>query len=196
MRYTDVDRLLLERWTEVVALRSAFDGLLDRMRETIEGGGMKANRWVEERGWKMDFGAKDPYIDFYRPEWERRGEAALYFRIGDFAPTEYGAVDNDHPYTWLLTGDLGRLKLSEAERGAFGRELRKALGAEASKWDHRDCNDAAEPIGRFHEQISDLDRVRWMSHPDELTQFLTSSMEEAMALAPTIDTVLGPFRKV
>ena len=34
--YEDVDLMLLKRWDEVMALRRAFDDLMDRMREMIE----------------------------------------------------------------------------------------------------------------------------------------------------------------
>lgn len=120
----------------------------------------------------------------------------MYFRVAEFAPHEYGSDEKDHPWTWLLTGELGRFKIQEPERIQFARKLRKALGVEATKWDHHDTVEASEPIGRYHQDVAEADRVRWMSQPDELTEFLTTAMEEAMAMAPTIDTVLGIFKKV
>ncbi|HYN10604.1 MAG TPA: hypothetical protein VES67_24685 [Vicinamibacterales bacterium] len=190
-----MDRLILERWTDVVALREAFDELLDRMSDTVEGAILKAERWAGERNWGVDHGLKDPYLDVYKQDWTRKREAVLYFRISEFAPHEYGDVTSDHPWVWLMTEELARFKLSESDRIQFARELRGALGADASRWDHRDTVEASEPLGQYYTSIRNADRIRWMSHPDELTEFLTDSMEEAMALAPTIDGVLARFRK-
>src|SRR5688572_23686488 len=102
MNYTDVDRLILERWTDVVALRAAFDDLLHRMRDTVEGAILTAERWAAEKNWHVEHWVKDPWFDVYKQEWTRKDQAVLYFRISQFAPHGYGAVADDHPWVWLV----------------------------------------------------------------------------------------------
>lgn len=196
MNYTDVDRLMLNRWTEVVALREAFDTLLERMEDTIEGALKKTERWTDEKGLKTEIDLKEPNLDVWKPEWaKRRDEPAVCFRIGEFAPLEFGRVEHDHPWLWLITADVAGFKLNEEGRVQFARQLRAELGQAVTRWDNPDAVEADEPLGRYCIEVTDADRVRWMSQPDELTEFLTRGIDELMTLAPAIDTVLARFKK-
>jgi hypothetical protein len=196
VRYTDVDRLILDRWSEVVALREAFDGVLDRMRGTVEAGIVKAERWASERGYRTESDIKTPTLDVWRPDWEnKRREPALWVRVGDFAPHEYGSVEQDHPWVWWFTEDLSKLKLSEVDRIAFARQLRGELGSTLSRWDHHECNESDTPLGRYCSDVSDAQRVKWMTSPEDLAAFLVAAVEDAMTLAPAVDTTLARFRK-
>ena len=196
MSYTDVDRLILDRWNEVVALRQAFDDLLKRMEHSIEQAVVRAERWVQAQGWQAENDVRQTRLDFWKPEWaNRRGEAALCFRIADFAPREYSKSKDAHPWIWLFTEDMARFKMSESDRIRFARDVHSALGADARRWDHPDADEAKSPLGRYYADVTPDDRIRWMSHPDELTAFLTRGVEEAMTLAPAIDATLARFRK-
>jgi hypothetical protein len=93
--------------------------------------------------------------------------------------------------------DGGRLKIQVQRRSCvqFARQLRAALGEAVTRWDHPDTVEADEPLGRYCSTVTDADRVRWMSQPDELPVFLTTGIDELMTLAPAIDTVLVRFKK-
>jgi hypothetical protein len=86
--YEDVDLMLLKRWEEVIALRGAFDTLIERMREVVETTLGKATYAVAERGMSCDFDAKRPSIWFWKKGWETRTsrEPGIYFQLFDFAP--------------------------------------------------------------------------------------------------------------
>jgi hypothetical protein len=194
--YTDVDRLILNRWTDVVALQTAFGELLERMEDTIGGALKKTERWADEKGFQTELDPREPHFDVWKPAWaKRRDEPAVYFRVGDFAPHEFGKVEEDHPWLWVMTEDAPGFKFNEEGRVQFARQLRAALGDAASRWDHPDSVEADEPLGRYCSEVMDADRVRWMSQPDELTVFLTTSIDELMTLAPAIDMVLATFKK-
>ena len=196
MPYTDVDRLILERWTEVNALREAFDELLERMREPIETAARRVKSRCDELGLASEYDVKQPSFDFWKNGWaNRRDKAGIYFRIGDFAPFEYGNVKSEHPWLWVLTHDLDALRIKGTEAVQFAKELRAHLGSEAAKWDDPDVVDASEPLGRYCSEVPEADRVRWMTHPDELAGFLVKGVEELMTLAPAIDVVLEKYRK-
>ncbi len=196
MTYTDVDKMILTRWTEVVGLRAAFEELLERMEDTIDGALKKTERWADEKGLRTELDSREPHLDVWKPEWaKRREEPAVFLRVGDFAPHEFGKVEEDHPWLWVMTDDVSGFKFNEEGRVQFARQLRTELGEAVARWDHRDTVEADEPLGRYCTELTDADRVRWMSEPDELMAFLIRGIDELVTLAPAIDTVLARFKK-
>lgn len=195
MPLTDVDRLILDRWTEVTALRRAFDELIERMHEPIEIASHRAVRRCQEMGMSADFESKYPSLDLWKETWAtRQGSAEIYLRIGGFAPREYCESDCAHPWLWVMMAERVSI-FRQADRGPFIRDLRTHLGSDAARWEHPEVDDAIQPLGRYCTDISEADRIRWMSHPDELVEFLSKGIEELMTLAPTIDAVLDKYRR-
>jgi hypothetical protein len=198
VHYTDIDRVILARWTEVIALRRAFDELIGRMKDAVGAGVAKAERWAADRGYLVRSNVKEPSLDIWKPEWngKRNGEPAIYFTIAGFAPVEYGRDDADQPWLWLNTEGLSKFKMNESDRMQFARALRFALGPElAARWDNPDVVDVSEPLGRYCREVTEAERVRWMSNPEELAAFITKSVDEVMTLAPAIDQQWGALRK-
>ena len=190
--YTDVDRMIISRWDEVVALREAYDELLDRMEESLGGVCDRVKVWLEEQGYNCDIDLNAPSIDAYKSSWEKpRGQALVYFRVGDFAPHGYGKVDADHPWLWVVTDGLDRVKLKEpADRARFARDLKGVLGATAGSWDHEDCDATCEPLGRYRRDLTEQQRVELATHPARLVEFIQSAFTELFELAPAIDQTL------
>ena len=194
--YTDVDRLILERWNEVLDLQDAFKGLNDRMREAIDGVLAKTERWLDDQGYKCDRDSKTPEISAWKPSWEaKKGQPAIRLTIGEFGPHAYGRVRSDHPYLWVMTANLDLLKLKEPERVQFARDLRKALGPAAAMWDDEEVSDADSPLGRYLSDVPDGKRVEMAGQPQQLLDFLQSRFSELFELAPAIDATLAAIRR-
>jgi hypothetical protein len=191
-RYTDVDQLILKRWDEVRDLRAAFDDLLERMTETVQGALDKVKVAANERDFAADYNLKRPSIWFWKPGWaSRRGDHGICLEVYDFVPSEYGRDTEDHPSVWLMTDEFSRLRVRESAED-FGKCLRAALSPELlTKWSHQDVDLGAYPLGREYSEISEADRVSMVAHPDELTRFVLGCLDEATVLVPAIDQALG-----
>src|SRR5579862_151863 len=114
-RYTDVDLMIFKRWDEVNALREAFDDLLDRMQDAVEGGLQKVAVVATEKGLSSDVNLKRPSIWFWKREWEsRKKEPGIYFELFDFAPADYSKDVEENPSMWLMTDEFSRLKMRES----------------------------------------------------------------------------------
>jgi hypothetical protein len=167
------------------------------MKDAVEAGMAKAERWATDRGYFIERNIKEPSLDVWKSEWngKRNHGPAIFFRIASFAPVEYGRDRAEQPWVWLNTEGLGKFKMNESDRIQFARELRSALGSElAARWDDPDVVDASKPLGRHCHEVTEADRVRWMSNPEDLAAFITKSIDEAMTLAPAIDRLLGALR--
>lgn len=190
-RYTDVDLMILKRWDEVNALREAFDELVGRMQDVVEGSLQKVSIAVSERGLSSDFNLKRPSIWFWKTGWaNRRNEPGICLEVFDFVPADYGKDVDAHPSTWLMTDEFARLKIRESSED-FGRAVRAALSPELlGKWSHEDADLSSQPLGRDHREMSEPDRVRLVADPDAVGKFIVERVDEFMELVPAIDEAL------
>jgi hypothetical protein len=193
--YTDVDRLILERWNDVLDLQDAFKELTDRMRIAIDGALQKTERWLDEQGYRCEYDAKSPYISAWKPAWEaKRDKPCIRLQIADFAPSGYARNLADHPTLLVFTDDLALLKMKEPDRQRFARTLREALGPLAAKWDQASASDADQPLGRYLSDVSDARRIELVADPQQLQDLLRSSFADLFELSESIDVTLVKMR--
>lgn len=196
MAYTDVDRLILERWNDTMGLFEAYEELEDRIGETIQEVGERVGAWLGERGYQSDTDAKEPAFSAWKDEWRhrRRDEPLVYISVGAFAPSGYRKVKDEHPFLWVYVQNLHLLKIKDSERDKFAKELRLRLGDAARDWAHEDANDPDQPLGKYLTDISDQDRVRLVAEPDRLFEFATSGFEQLFSVSEAIGQTLEKFR--
>jgi hypothetical protein len=190
-RYTDVDLMIFQRWDEVKALREAFDDLIDRMQDVLEGGLQKIGVVAAGRGLSSDFSLKRPSIWFWKHDWEnRKKEPGVYFELFDFAPADYGKDVEEYPSMWFATDEFARLRMRESSED-FARAVKAALSPELlTKWSHEDADLSDAPLGRECHEVSESDRVRLVAEPEALGKFVMECLDDFMELAPAIDQAL------
>jgi hypothetical protein len=194
--YTDVDRLILDRWEETQGFLEAYEELQDRMQEAFADVGKRLERWASSKGYKSDTDSKAPYFSLYRPTWEnrRRDDALVYFGLEDCGPIGYRRTEGSHPSLWVHTRDLAGTKIKESDRIRFAEDLRSRLGKLAEEWHHDDASDLEYPLGKTFVDVNGSDRARFASSPEELFTFVTNAFEQAFPLANAIDQALTALR--
>lgn len=190
--FTEMDRLVIERWTDVVGLIEAHRETQDRIQEMIDVVGERVARWARPLGFDVETFAKDAEFHAWRPSWaDRRKGSRVQLVLGGFCPLGYRRLDARHPYLWVNTGDLESFKVKEAERIQFSQSLRTALGGEAKAWEAEGTDDADTPLGRYLTAISDTERARHIAGPDALFEFVTANYPTVFALGDVIDAELA-----
>jgi hypothetical protein len=194
--YTDVDRLVLDRWQDVMGLIEAHEELQDRVEVAIDGVGDRLERWLEERNYEINCDSKSPSFLLGKTAWnnKRKDDWIVYFEVGGFAPFGFRKVREDHPYAWLHTDNLALLRMKEPERVEFAKALRQELGDGAKAWADKNVDDADSPLGRYFTDIKEADRVELIADSDRLFEFATKACEELFTLSEPIDRVLAKFR--
>jgi hypothetical protein len=194
--YTDVDKLILERWHDVVGLMEAHDELQGRIELLIDDVGNRLEKWGEERGYALETDAKRAEFYAWKPTWvnRRKDEAEVYYVVGSVAPLGYRRIKATHPCLWVQTENLEFLKMKEAERVEFARGLRRVLGDGATPWLNADTDDATAPLGKYLTNTDDRLRLRMMSDPDALFEFAARGFEELFTLSDALDQVLAKVR--
>lgn len=194
--YTDVDRLMLDRWNDVIALFEARDELLSKITNTIDTVCQRVGPWLEENGYEWEGDEKHPSIWAWKKDWEKpRGEPLITLEISDFAPIGFGRVENDNPWMWVRTDNLERIRLKAPDRVRFARDLKAALGTAASKWEHEDCEEDSEPLGRYCTDVSDQQRLELVKQPARMVEFLQAGFKEMFELVPALDETLRKYRE-
>jgi hypothetical protein len=194
--FNDVERLILERWTEVVGLIDAHETLQDRLEEQIQSVADRVGRWARPQGFEVDSSPRDGEINAWKPAWaDRRKDPKVFLTIGGFYPIGFRKVEDSHPYMWVYTMNLEQYKLKEQQRTAFAHALRTALGGRAREWEAHDVDDLEGPLGRYLVEYDTTFRVKLLPDPDALFEFCTKQFESLFALADTIDAELQRLGK-
>ena len=190
--YTEMDRLVLERWPEVMGLIDAHEKTQDAMEDALKAVGDRVLRWVREQGFDGEMSARDAELDVWRPAWydKRKEEPKVYLTLGGFCPLGFRKVEDNFPYLWVRTYPLERYKLKEPDRVKFAQALRAALGEDARNWDADDVEDADHPLGRYLRQYDESARARLLLDPDAFVSFCKEHLPALFALSNMIDAEL------
>jgi len=129
--YSDMDQLVLQRWTDVVGLLEAHRGVQDRIEEMIEVVGERVARWARPLGFRKT-DAKHPYqwvyiegLSNYRMKEPERIAFAGTLRsaLGDQAKSweADGVDDTECPLGRYVTGisNIERAQLVSSPEALF-----------------------------------------------------------------------------
>lgn len=157
--YSDMDQLILQRWTDVVGLIEAQSNAQDRIEEMIQAVGDRLARWARPMGFETSMTTRAAEFQAWRPNWsERRKDPKVLLILGGFCPLGFRKTDERYPYQWVKIEGLSKYRIKDNERTAFAQSIRVALGDEAKSWDADGVDDANAPLGRILTTISDKDR--------------------------------------
>ena len=184
--FNDVERLILERWTEVMGLIEAEETLQKRLEEQIQTIADRVGRWARPQGYEVDSAPRSAEINAWRPGWaDRRRDVRVYLSVGGFYPTGFGKVETAHPYLWVYTSD----KLKDSLRTELAHRLRQALGAQAKDWEAHDVDDWS-PLGKYLVEYDNTFRVKLLSDTDAAFDFCAQYFPTLFSIADIIEAEL------
>lgn len=190
--YTEMDRLVLERWPDVIGLIEAQKAAQEHIESALGPAGERLTRWVREQGFDGAMSARDAEFHTWRPAWhdKRKDEAKVLLTLGGFCPIGFRKVDAKYPYLWVNTYSLDRFKVKPPDRVKFAQGLRTALGDNARTWEAEDIDDADHPLGRYLRQYDNAARARLLLEPDSFLAFGKEHLPVLFGLADIIDSEL------
>lgn len=186
--YTDIDRMILERWDEVNQLIEAREETKDRIAKVIEAATERLRRWLEPQGYELQSWPKDGEFHVWRRTWDvKKKGPAVKFILEGFCPPGYRRGAETFPCLWLATTALENYKLKEADRRAFAAGLRAELGASAADWDDDACDDANGPLVQYLREFDRGRQVNLVSSADNLAQFTMEHLSKSLAISDVVD---------
>jgi hypothetical protein len=190
--YTDVEKLLLQRWADVQSLMQAYNELQGSMEEVIGEAAEQLEKWAAEKGYEFSFNARAAEFYIWKDSWaNRRGEDGVCLAVGGIAPAGYRKSDTEHPYLWVYAKPA-HLRIRSGLHEEFSKELLHCAGDDKS-WLDPDTDDDG-PLGKTLTNYTDTDRLHWMSAPSHLVEFATSAFEQLIPLTERIDKVVRRYR--
>jgi hypothetical protein len=189
--YTDIDRLILDRWDEVTSLIEAREELQDRIGDVIEAAGDRIRRWLQPLGYELEVHPRDAEFHAYRTTWtyKKKGPAVAFLLKG-CCPKGYRRNQQLYPSLWLNIEDLEKFKIKEDGRRKFSADLRNQLGSLAAGWDDDGCDDATAPLGRDLTDYDSRRRCELVSSSEALSAFAVSEFSRGFELADAVDLCL------
>jgi len=194
--YSDLDRLVLERWMDVKNLAEAQRDVQDRIEQVVEIAGERIGRWLREQGYESECEAGDGEIAAWRPTWaDRRKGPMVKLLLGGVCPLGFRKSDEANAYLWVYTGGLEDFRVKEPGRIAFAADLRKELGPEAVHWEDHETDDTESPLGRYLKEFGIREQCELVSSPEALLAFATEQYPKIFVLSDAIDACLGRLQK-
>ena len=181
MSQTTVDRLIEERWTDVVGLVQAFNDFEERALETFENGaGPVVRAWLSGHGFEMAMNPKYAEFHAYKPEWLKGGrEAVAKLTVGGLFPRGLAKVDTIAPYLWVY------LRLDKPSRAQVAEILSNSVD---SMWLHAEVEES-QPLGRYLME-GDQERLKLVRDASAMASFAIAQFPDLLALEGRIDDAL------
>ena len=193
---TEVDRLVLDRWSEVRGLLDAYRQVQDRIEERIETIEERLQRWAKEQGYEIAVDAKQAVISAYLPSWfDKRRGARVCLVLGDFCPLGYRKVGAQYPYLAVYAGNLENFKIRREGRLDFAEALRQQLGEQAKEWHDPAVDDAENPLWRDLREYDERVRCALAADPAKLYEFAVKHLPELFQLSGFISAALERLPK-
>jgi hypothetical protein len=188
--YSDLDRLVIERWEDIRGLIKAQKDVQSRIDEVIEQVGERLRRWAAPLGFNVDAVLADGEFHAWRSGWaDKRKGPRVYFVVGGFWPNGYRKFDVKFPYISLYTGSLEDFRIKEEERAAFGRALRAALDGQGPRWEDGSKDDEY-PLNRYLKDVDSARRSELILDADRLFEFGQKQLTDLFTLADLVETQL------
>lgn len=184
---TELDKFLLNQWTDASALREALTDLEQRLSDRLRGVADRLPPWLESRGFILqDIEAKYACINVGKKAWmSADGEARIYISVAALYPFGFRRNEEDHPYVWVYTYGL-----SKAEQKAFRDAAVKRIGEKPGYWINDDCSQKA-PVGRYIRSHGDAERVQLALSEDALEAFVKEQLEPLLEISADLDAALA-----
>jgi hypothetical protein len=185
VKLTELDRLLLDRWQDMIGLQDGFEELQDRLARRLDGLVRALEPWAAAQGYSLDLDKKHAEVLLTKETWrDAVGSPRVSLTVGGLYPYGYRRVVSEHPYLWIYTPSL-----NDGAVEAFKENLSVLLGPDLLGWTHDECDDDG-PFGRYIETHTDVERAALASDDEALRSFVQTQATVLMALGPHIETAL------
>jgi hypothetical protein len=193
--YSDLDRLVIERWEDIRGLIKAQTDVQSRIDEVIEQVGERLQRWAAPLGFNVNAAPADGEFQAWRSGWaDKRKGPRVYFVVGGFWPNGYRKLDEKFPYISLYTGSLEDFRIREEERATFGRALRAALDGQGSQWEDG-SKDSEYPLNRYLKDVDSSRRSELILEADRLFAFGQEHLTHLFTLADVVEKQLSTLAR-
>lgn len=185
IKWSETDRFILERWSQVAELARCFRHTQVKMRRSLRAVRERLEGWARERGYEVGAWEHDGELWICRPAWRKDADTPFAaFCLGGFYPNGYFRVDSKFPYRCVtLEGLDGERRVSVA------KAIRQKLGDAASAWRDR-THDRACPLWQDLQECDESARGELGGSTDKLFQFATTQFEALIELGDAVETGL------
>jgi hypothetical protein len=189
--FTEIDQVLLNRWSDAVSFREALEELEGRLAARFEAAAESVRPWVDEQGYGFfEIETKYARINVARDGWvnKKRQQPWVWFMIDALLPYGFRRVDEEHPYVWIDTRNLDR-----DERSTFQEHLTNRLRGRDGGWVNEDCS-RDHPAGRYIMSHGDRERLALAQSSDAMAAFIRENFTPILALGDDVEAALRATR--
>lgn len=184
---SQVDAVLLNRWTDAVSFREAMADLEERLAARLEATAESLRPWLDEQGYGfLEVEPKNARINVARSGWlnKKKQQPWVWFMLDALLPYGYRKVQEENPLVWVVT-----LNLEKENRSVFQEHLTSRLRGREGEWINEDCS-REYPAGRYISSHGDSQRVALAQAPEAMASFAREALTPILALGDDVETAL------
>lgn len=183
---TEVDRVLLNRWTDAVSFREAMADLEERLGSHLDAAAESLRPWFGERGYGfLEVETKHARLNVARSSWlNKKKQPYVWFMLDAVFPYGYRKVQEEHPFVWVDARNLER-----DDRSTFQEHLTNRLRGKEGDWLNEGCS-RDYPAGRYIVTHGDRERVALAQASEGLASFVREAFTPILALGDDVEAAL------
>jgi hypothetical protein len=193
--WTDLDRLIFDRWTDLVELRQAVAATEKKLKDNVAEVGRRVETWAKDKGYGSDTATDNgPSIYVYKPDWIVDDLALVHFTVGGIVPNGFLATDESAPFIMVEVSSLKKLGLKGPAREEFGRSLRDEWKGLWPNFQHEPEDPTKYALLEYLRKLDDTARLALALDPDAMLALVTDQFERLFPLAAGISARLEALK--
>jgi hypothetical protein len=185
--WTDLDRLILDRWGDVIEFRQALQSVELKIAASVAEVGRRVEVWAKDQGYQSNSDVNDAGVYIYRPEWVVDENALVWFVVGSIAPRGFRKVTDHFPFIGvylLLPGVNG------PAREQFAYDLQAEWGPLWASFRHDPEEPQRYALLEYLQQVDAKARETAILDPEALFTLVRQQFERLLPLTAGIDARL------
>lgn len=184
--FDDVDRVILDKWSEVSELVEAYQAVRDKLRTQLEDLGEQLEGWAKERDFQLEVDGKGGELRVFKRTWVRpnRDKPWACLTVGGFEFDGVFKGDDSAPYAcvYCLAG-----KGRKSFKDSFYSNLRGTLDPEAlALWNAATSTDC--PLNQYSKEESCR---ALLLDSEKFLEFVTDQLNELVEFADPVSNAIS-----
>ena len=182
--FDDVDRLIIEKWSEVSELVSAYETVGEKLKLQIQAVEESLKPWAVKQEIELTADYKEGEFSAYQKSWlpGDRDEPWATLAVGGFSIENVFGGDGGQLYACVYC--VGGGKSKRLNKDAFGNALRQAIGPQQTAGWSEDV-DRSCPLNKYIPETSVKDLV---SDAEKLTSFVRAQFLQLLEFVEPVST--------
>jgi hypothetical protein len=186
MAFDEVDRLIIDKWSDISELVGAYETVREKLRLQLEAVAEQLRPWAAKQELELTVDYKGGEFSAYQKAWlsEGRDEPWATIAVGSFSVEDTFGGEGGRLYACVYC--VGGGKRKRLSKDAFGKALRESIGPQLTASWSEDI-DRSCPLNRY---LTGATAKQLVLDADKLTSFMRDQFAQLLELVEPVSTAI------